>query len=234
MALVQQKWQWCGWGWWQCGEGHRILCSFQLVNARSQSPSSAWPGTQPLDLLSTPIPRRQWGLLKPLRLFASWILSGPCFLQPKLLSWAPKEVFFSSEWIWRMMEPSLICSCPCLLRRALVGGGIALVCLSCLCSLEAPSRDELEDYCSWGPLPPPRPKTNEGKTGIFFFHKETHFCICDREGIYFKPAFFGDNRNIVLSEKNYKYKKIQERLTSIHNTTLHFCAFFQSYVLIFK
>lgn len=122
MALVQQKWQWCGWGWWQCGEGHRILCSFQLVNARSQSPSTAWPGTQPLDLLSTPIPRRQWGLLKPLRLFASWILSGPCFLQPKLLSWAPKEVFFSSEWIWRMMEPSLICSCPCLLRRALVGG----------------------------------------------------------------------------------------------------------------
>lgn len=123
---------------------------------------------------------------------------------------------------------------PLLTEEGTCGGGIALVCLSCLCSLEAPSREELEDYCSWGPLPPPRPKTNEGKTGIFFFHKETHFCICDREGIYFKPAFFGDNRNIVLSEKNYKYKKIQERLTSIHNTTLHFCAFFQSYVLIFK
>lgn len=203
----------------------------------SHSPSSAWPGTQPLGLLSTPIPRRQWGLLKPLRLFASWVLSGPCFLQPRLLSWAPKEVFFSSEWIWRMMEPSLICSCPCLLRRALVGGwGWWAHCSGLLVLLvftQAPSREELEDYCFWGPLPPPRPKTNEGKTRIFFFHKETHFCICDREGIYFKPAFFGDNRNTIL-EKNCKYKKIQGRLTSIHDTTLHFCVFFQSHVLIFK
>ena len=46
-----------------------------------------------------PPSRGQEEVPRPLGLRAFWFLSGPCFPLPKLFSLAPKEVFFSSEWL---------------------------------------------------------------------------------------------------------------------------------------
>lgn len=182
-----KKCQQCGWGWWPWGGGTQHVV-FHSAGGDLPSPSFTWPGTQRKGLFSAPLPKGPWGLLRPPGLYAFWFLSGPCFPQPRLFSLAPKEVFFSSEWVWRMKEPSLIWSCSCLLRRA-PGGGL-LWCAPPACVHCRPQPwGELEDYCSWGSLPPPHPKTNEGKAGTFFFHMVTHFCISDRERIIFNLPF---------------------------------------------
>ena len=64
----------------------------------------------PCGLAPNPPPKRAVSC-RLLGLCAFWFLNGPCFPRSKLFSLAPKEVFFSSEWVRRMTEPSLICSC---------------------------------------------------------------------------------------------------------------------------
>lgn len=140
-----------------------ILYSIQLVGAHL-APSLPGLGPNPWSC-SPPQPK------STVRVAQVWVLIGPCFPQPTLWwSLAPKEVFFSSEWVRRMMKPSLICSCTCLLRRALWGWGVAL-CLSCLCSVQALTGEELENYCSWSSLPPPHPKQMKGMLGLSSFTK---------------------------------------------------------------
>lgn len=84
-------------------KGHSTLCSTQLHGCwlgAHLAPPLPGPGPNPRGWLSTPPPSRgQEEVPRPLGLRAFWFLSGPCFPLPKLFSLAPKEVFFSSEWL---------------------------------------------------------------------------------------------------------------------------------------
>lgn len=203
-------------------KGHSILCSIQLVVGAHLAPPPPGLRPNPWACSPLPIPRGQWGLFKPLGLLvcAFWVLSGHCF---PLLILAPKEVFFFSEWVWRMTEPLLICSCSCLLKRALGRRGGCYSSVLVLLAFTAQAEESWRITAPVAPCSLLAPKRMKGKLELFF-HKETHFSVfVIGRGYIFLSTISGDNRNIILSEKIEKCKNIYGRLTSINNTTLNFC-----------